>query len=430
MASNDIWVKIEEVNVIRPERFTAGFPFPGSEPGQEAEWRLYYKVGETEFQTFWDVPKGGARYPINRVFRVPAPPAGQPLVRIWGEELDDSSPDDPIPEIALHIDLNELFGNEIVRTPRASGGDMEYEVRIRLRAAVRGVLPETSDSGPSAAVFRNEIYVAWLGRGNEQINLLNLDTFSKMTLQDTGRGGVSVATFRDRLYLAWTGTDPEGTLNLMYSTDGGNSWTRVDLPWAISFTAPAVQANNTDDRLYLSWAGTDGEQHLNYMISDNGLSFGQPITLAQTTASAPTLDYIGSPAQSPTPYGKALSWISRDGNAIKTGTLWDSPSMNEQGTLVETSDVPAAICSFPVGPGSPEPMWFAWRGLEGAGEINLGSRLWVDDTHVQDKTLLGEQTIAAPYLLRFNAPGGGESSLYLFWTGTDDDRHLNYRVVK
>ena len=58
----------------------------------------------------------------------------------------------------------------------------------------------------------------------------------------------------------------------------------VTLPQTSSF-APAVAAFN--GKLYIAWTGTDPGHHLNIESSSNGVTFGNKVTLPETSDAAP-----------------------------------------------------------------------------------------------------------------------------------------------
>ena len=408
---NEIWVLLEEINFIRGESW--------EEAGYPAEWRLSIRVGDQTERFFWDdIQPYGTRKRFDREFRVQPMPSGVPLIHIWGVETDMwPNPDDRLPQAQLIFDPSTASSE--LHKVHGSNSDFEYEVTVRIRSAERAILDECSDFAPSAIVFNGEIYVAWLGRGNDQVNLLNLKTNKKVTLTDTGVGGVGLAAFRGRLYLAWTGTDQDNTLNLIYSANGVDGWQRVTLPWANSFVAPAIASNDDESRLCIAWTGTDEGRHLNAMFSSDGNSFGPVMTVEETSNSGLYLTN-NKPSPSSTVMGVMMSWAGTD-SRVNTVAVFDGGTTGPKTTVNELTDAPPALLTF-LTPNQPA-AWYAWRGVEGEGQINIARSIFVGS--LDQKRMIGEQSIAGPCLLNLNG-----QCLYAFWTGTDDQRHLNYKVVE
>jgi hypothetical protein len=151
--------------------------------------------------------------------------------------------------------------------------------------------PETSDSGPGLAVFKNILYMAWRGTGNNFLNvaqIINGQEQNKVTIQtETTVAGPALAADSQFLYIAWTGTDNPHHLNVMRSVDGKNFTNKVTLNETSDF-APALTTES--DELYLGWTGV-GNDFLNRIVStDHGLSFAGKITdQANTSLAGPAL---------------------------------------------------------------------------------------------------------------------------------------------
>jgi hypothetical protein len=107
------------------------------------------------------------------------------------------------------------------------------------------------------------LYLAWTGTDN-RLNLISsadgVKFDRKITFDETSNVGPSLAVFNNKLYLGWLGQD--NLLNWMSSSDGqgfGNKVTSTEG----SSVAPALAATN--DYLYITWSGGGGTDLLNVM---------------------------------------------------------------------------------------------------------------------------------------------------------------------
>src|SRR6476661_8411608 len=97
---------------------------------------------------------------------------------------------------------------------------------------------ETSEFAPSATLHNGDLYVAWLGTNNRNVNVLNLTTGNKVVLDETGVGGVCLTSWDGKLFIAWTGSD--SSIRATRSVNGQDNWTACNLPVASSRFAPAI----------------------------------------------------------------------------------------------------------------------------------------------------------------------------------------------
>src|SRR6266511_4093253 len=92
-------------------------------------------------------------------------------------------------------------------------------------------LDETSDLGPALCVHSNRLWLAWIGRGNNQLDVMGatmaadatiiFDPATKQVMGDTSEFSPALASFRGRLWIAWAGVDNE-QLNVMGSIHGND----------------------------------------------------------------------------------------------------------------------------------------------------------------------------------------------------------------
>jgi hypothetical protein len=418
MACTDVWVLIDHVEVIRAENLGAGIPFPG-EPGSSAEWRLNFRIGGLnsngqEFEIYKSNVIHGTIIPVNRLFTVPEPNPGENVVEVWGVEQDDTLADDSLPTVGMALDRTTLADIDNV-VLHARGVEFDYKVYCRVRSGRRGILADTSDDGPGVVSWNGDIYVGWTGRGNQHVNVMNLRTFEKVTFEDTALGGVALSVYKNRLYLAWTKMGQANTLNLVYSVGGLDHWDPVVLPEESSIAAPSLASSG--GALFISWTGTDNSLLLNLRKSDDGIVFAAKLTLDETSITSPEI--LGN-----TPNGIDLAWVGTDGEGLINSMAVSqnlAVESNSKITENELTDSPISTVYFPAG--GYNAWYIAWRGVDGEGQINYMRRSF-NRGGPDWKRLVNETTVTGPALLNHN----GEC-LYLFWTGTDDDRHINYKLI-
>jgi hypothetical protein len=161
--------------------------------------------------------------------------------------------------------------------------------------------PETSKDAPALASDGSRLLIAWKGSGNDNLNVatVNLNPASgaptgivnKVILGDTSPVRPALAFLNGNIYLAWKG-DGNDNLNVMVSTDGGASFGSKFVSGETSPVAPSLGVN--DGQLFITWKG-DGNDQLNVAIVDINESTGVPtgfsnkITLGDTSPLTPTI---------------------------------------------------------------------------------------------------------------------------------------------
>src|SRR6478736_5414016 len=93
------------------------------------------------------------------------------------------------------------------------------------------ILDETSDSAPALAVHNGRLWLAWIGTNNHQLNVVGVTTFPdgslgvdpalKQTMGDSSDLAPALASFNSRLWIAWTGRGND-QLNVMGSQSGND----------------------------------------------------------------------------------------------------------------------------------------------------------------------------------------------------------------
>jgi hypothetical protein len=155
---------------------------------------------------------------------------------------------------------------------------------------------ETSPQAPAICAHNGSIFIAWKGDGNDNLNVAQVNIsgssitgFSKTTLADTSPLSPSIVSLNGRLYIAWKG-DGNDNLNVMYSADNGKTFGNKYTSGETSPQAPGLAVHNNN--LYITWKG-DGNDNLNVAlvdISGNSITgFSQKITLGDTSPQSPCL---------------------------------------------------------------------------------------------------------------------------------------------
>ena len=298
------------------------------------------------------------------------------------------------------------------------------------------VLGDTSEHSPAAAMFHDQLYLAWTGEGDHNLNVIastdgqnfanrvTLDGSRPGAPNETSEGSPALAVFNDRLYLAWTG-EGDHNLNIISTNNGqdfGNKVTldgsRPGVPNETSEESPALAVFN--NRLYLAWTGQGGH-NLNIISSDNGQDFANPVTFDGSRPGAPNETSEGSPALAVFHDRLYVGWIGEgDHNpnmmSSDNGQDFANPVAldgSRPGVPNETSEGSPALTA------DQDSLYIAWPG-QGGGQLNTLPT--PDGQHFGKKvTFDNDTTNQSPALAHF------ANRVYLIWIGTD--AHLNVRAL-
>jgi hypothetical protein len=240
----------------------------------------------------------------------------------------------------------------------------------------------------------------WLG-GPGSTGIIN-----KITLGDTSPAGPALASLNGRLYLGWRG-DGNTFLNVMYSSDNGQTFGQKHTSSERSSHAPALCAHN--GKLYTAWKG-DGNDNLNVaevIINGNNITgLSNKVTLGDTSPVGPTLASLNGRLY--------LGWRG-DGNTY-LNVMYSSDNGRTFGnkhTSSERSDHAPSLCSHN------GKLFISWKG-DGNDHLNVAEVIINGTTiaSLSNKTILGDTSLVGPTLTSFN------SKLYLGWRG-DGNTYLN-----
>jgi len=158
--------------------------------------------------------------------------------------------------VSMSTDLGVTFGNEIVSS-------------------------DTTSSSPTLLALDSQLFIGWKGDGNDQLNVATVDLtyetgvptgFSNKTvLGQTSPVGPVLGTRGGAMFLAWLG-DGNNNLNLAYSLDYGATWPQAYTSGEISGQGPAL--GTVLGELFYAWSGKD---NLNMNVASVGLTgFSEP----------------------------------------------------------------------------------------------------------------------------------------------------------
>jgi len=156
---------------------------------------------------------------------------------------------------------------------------------------------ETSPFAPSLASLNGNLYLAWAGTGNNELNIAvslnNGATFvNKYTSGQTTKASPTLAVQNGTLFIAWKG-DGNDNMNVGQVILSGNNITGIAHVVTLPDTTQNTPALTSNGNLFLAWKG-DGNTNLNVESSTNsGASFGNKFESTQTSNAAPALGSLG-----------------------------------------------------------------------------------------------------------------------------------------
>lgn len=175
-----------------------------------------------------------------------------------------------------------------------------------------------------------------------------------------------------------------------------------------SFTGPSLVDFN--GRVYIAWAGV-GNRQINVMSSADGINFENKVTLRETSGATPALTVFNNRLY--------LAWTGTDAAGhLNLMSSANGVTFENKVTLEERSFTgPSVTTHF-------GRLYLAWAGVENR-QLNVMSS--AGGATFENKITLSDTTIATLCITGVIAPL--VQMLYLLWTGTDDEHHLNYRIA-
>jgi hypothetical protein len=282
-------------------------------------------------------------------------------------------------------------------------------------------LPETAIGAPVLANVNpntSPLAIAWTG--TDQAHHLNVtysndgSTFSgKVTLNETSIDGPGLAFGSGNGFIAWTGTDQAHHLNLGSSNNPTTfaGFNKVTLNENSPY-GPALAFGN--NRLFLAWTGTDDQHSLNVITSTPNISFSNKITLGETSGAGPALVFLDK---------LYLLWSGTDQNhSLNIMQSTDGVNFTNKITLSDSSDFHPGLNVAISGS-----YYLAWTGRDAAHSLNTlhNAEFSTGPTNLQFKQTFSESSIAGLTV----APLEFGHELFVAWTGTDSQHHLNVAII-
>jgi len=279
-------------------------------------------------------------------------------------------------------------------------------------------LGDSSDIRPAMASLGNILCMAWIGRGN---NLLNVITSTdrgqtwpqKYVSSQTSPASPALCVHNGKIYIAWTGTG-NGLLNVSQVTFDGNGN-------ATSITQPVLVGGNTSTQgpslasvggnLYIAWTG-NGNDKINIAVSTNdGASFVEPPHVSSmTTPCTPALCALG--------LRLFVAWKGDGNDQLNVADCtFSGPSVTSLTNIKVLGDTsPLAPSLAAIG----NTLYLAWRS-NGSDTLNI---MYSTDTGntFGGKYVSSETSSDAPALAAYG------SDLFIAWRG-DGNTNLNASLV-
>lgn len=283
----------------------------------------------------------------------------------------------------------------------------------------------------------------------------------KVVLSDTASAEPALINRNDQdLVLAWGGTDDPSSLNVIFSTDGMNWGNKFTLPSqktpgnAVALTFDPLEQPN--GRTFIAWTGTDQQLNLLTTADPTLQNWGGPPPLGETSEHAPAILSANGRL--------VLAWTGTDDHLnVKSTTDWGATWQYRQ-TLNETSPTEPALAAWN---GFLILMWMGGdgrinflqstdNGQTWVNKVTLGETsshhpamaigadyipylCWISSTQSNEINVMHSETgdtngftVSPNYKRTFhetsiNAPSlcYFKNKMFIAWTGTDDDQHLN-----
>jgi hypothetical protein len=231
--------------------------------------------------------------------------------------------------------------------------------------------PETSSDSPALASHNGQLFIAWKGSGNENLNVATvrrardtngnekIDGINPPTiLSEFSDNNPAIASHNGQLFIAWKGSGNDN-LNLAVSTDNGRSFHGTKTFGDTSSDSPGLASY--DGQLYLAWKGS-GNENLNVAAIDLGPNPGNPqinglvnkLTFTDTSELGPALVAQGGLL--------FISWKGAGNDNLNLMFPADFRNCTVKFNSPETSsDAPAVTAQG-------NQLWMAWKG---SGNDNL-----------------------------------------------------------
>jgi hypothetical protein len=225
-----------------------------------------------------------------------------------------------------------------------------------------------SEQSPALCACGDTLQIAWTGTDDSHtMNFSALD-IDGTTIHDIPADhpkaqkadhGPALAWLDNTLYVAYTGTDDHHYLNVMWSTDNGQTFSPPKQTTEESADTPALCVLNNE--LWLAWKGTDNEGSLNIApLQRNGVAVtgvGSTHQPGQNSQHGPAATVIGT-----TMY---IAWVGTDYHGLNLITTADGQTFTGHYASVQQSSATPAMCT------NGTDLYFAWAGTDDPTSLNF-----------------------------------------------------------
>ena len=296
-----------------------------------------------------------------------------------------------------------------------SQGNASYVAWFEWFAPISKVtLGDTSPLTPALASLNGNLYIAWKGDGNDNLNVMvstdNGQTFgNKFISSETSPQAPALAAHNGNLYIAWKG-DGNDQLNVaIVNINAAGSPTGFSNKVVLGDTSPlSPSLASVNGSLYLAWRG-DGNDQLNVMVSfDNGSTFGNKFISGETSTEAPVLGTFNGSLM--------IAWKGDGNDNLNVARVDINPTptgFSNKVTLADTS---------PRSPALSELNGRLYIGWKGDGNDQLNVMFSTDGQNFGNKSIATETSPEAPSLVNHNA------DIFIGWKGDGND-NLNVATV-
>jgi hypothetical protein len=235
---------------------------------------------------------------------------------------------------------------------------LNFQRRIGAVWQAKVTTGETSPASPALTFYYGRYYVAWIGVGNLQLNVMSsadgVTWSGKQTFGSTSKSSPSLAVFGTRLYLIWR-DNLNDQIDYVTSWNGTNWGGTAGTYGETTMSGQALAVKSA--QLLLAWRGV-GNNQLN-VNRGNGSVMGAKVTLGDTTTERPALVVRG-------PNEVILAWQGVGNNQLNTIVSTDGgASFGGKFTSGETSLGGPALAATS---GSAV---VAWTGTDPAHHLNV-----------------------------------------------------------
>ncbi len=282
----------------------------------------------------------------------------------------------------------------------------------------KSILPETAIGGPSITAIPNtDLIISWTGTDSQlHVNVASSsNTVSinlKVTLNETSIDNSYVTFGNGIILLSWTGTDSQHHINVV-SNNNISSFNTSPNKRTLAETSPfGTPLSFGNGLFFLAWTGTDSQHRLNIRSSPDGINFPDQdkVTLNETSNAHPSLSFIDNKL--------FLLWTGTDNNhSLNVLESTDNgKTFTNKKTFNDSSDFPPDLA---VHGGL---LYLVWTGRDINHSLNIDTTEENNGTNglgKGNKLTFSDSSIAASSLSIYTG------NLYISWTGTDNQHHVN-----